>query len=136
MNHLTSLFLTLFIGIFLITSDLAAQNVLEGNWNVKCIIEKTSQSSISYNDLCRYEKIDQSSTGFSDFEMRINDKTIQIEDDGAFTTVVYSFNPSDNKLKFSYKKAEYNYNVLMVNESESLILKDEGGSLILLEKKS
>lgn len=133
MKSTTFLSNSLFLILFLFSLSSKAQEILIGDWMAKCVIEKTSASSMRFNSFCRYAEVDEASMRFIPFEMRFSD-VLEIYENNEFYSVDYQYDSMVNKLTFNYKDEDFDFNVLIVNNG-GLILKDEEGSMMYLDRK-
>jgi len=105
-----------------------------GKWTAKCIVEKIDQSSFSFDSFCQYSKLDGSSMKISDRELTLTNQELTYSTEAGNSTVSYSFDEEINVLKFKYNDREFVYSVLIINDTENIILKETEGTLIYLEK--
>lgn len=131
-------------GVFLILTLLTAkeslaQIELSGMWSATCIVEKTTESSISFCDFCPISPgTNNTELRFEPFEMDFEKEHFNLNIKNKTTKVDYKINNNLDNLLFTYNNKDYEFKILQVwiNGQQSYILKGNDGMLIVLDKKA
>ena len=114
------------------------QNIINGNWTVYCIMEQTDKVTITFCDFCPMNMSeDKTKISIEKFDMIFNQSTLDIIIEGVSTNTPYIYDNDTKTIEFTFKEKKHKFKLLMVmgNSIETIVLRDNDGSLILLEKK-
>ena len=136
-NRIISI-LSLALLLTLLTSQKSIGQInLTGKWTASCIIEKMNRQTITYCELCPVVlSEDKSTVKFEQFQMVFNKETLTLIINGVSTKVDCKFNEDFDSISFGFKKLSFTFKLLSAGKkSDMYILKNEDGTMLLLEKK-
>jgi hypothetical protein len=130
------------LGLFLMLATFSSQKSvaqieLSGEWTATCVIEKTTESSISFCDFCPVSaENNNTELYFEPFKMVFENDYFELIIKDKSTMVDYKIEENLDNLLFTYNEKDYIFKVLHVfrNNEHSYILKGIDGMLIILDK--
>lgn len=129
-------FIIAFVFTLFVSKYSYSQSALYGTWTVNCLIEKTSLTTFTFCDICKYENSkDKSCLNVVDFELSINKENLIVSQSGIKETLTYIFNTENDILEFNFKGKTYKFSVLFNGFDDSVILKSEDADILFLKKK-
>ena len=136
-KKLLSIFSIVFILTLITIQKSVGQIDLSGNWDANCVFEKTDKASISFCELCPYKMSeDKHVLSFEKFAMVFEKDTICLIINSVPTKVTYKIDNDIDIIEFTFNKKNYKFKILKIESKDiKYIMKDNDGSLILLEKK-
>ena len=133
---LKSLYLTVFAA--LISFNGYGQEGLYGKWSANCVMEFKNKVTISFCDICPVIENDENNTlTFEPFSMEFKNDKLILTIEGKVREVNYIYDANKIVIEFKLNGVDYRFNVLSVmgGSDYKYILRNDDGSMILLEKE-
>ncbi len=119
------------LSLLLITKLANAQYVLLGKWEVFCPME----TPLRFCEICSTEKHEKMGTIVYGFAMDFSKDTLHIINAGTTSRKVsYTWQEKTKTLRFSYLNKNYTFQLLNCGQITNLILKEQNGLLLVLNK--
>lgn len=108
---------------------------IQGAWTASCPMEYMDKASIQHCDLCAFvvDEKDRSKAHTVDAELTFINDSIHIKRYSYTETVSYSMNDNTHAIQFTFADKEYKFRVFYAGEG--IILQDDQGLLLVMEKK-
>lgn len=124
---------------FLFPVLLPAQNMLEGTWTACCGLTHQSASSASACGICEWKILTESSATMLSFKISFtSDSVIVKQEIHGRRATTYSFDNASGNLTFAFGEESYKFKVSFIaghSKQRSIVLVDDNGFVVLLEKK-
>lgn len=133
MKYLFS-FIVLLSSVLCIAQNSSAK--LAGYWHATCVVEQAINDGVSFCKICpiamntNNEEIKVASVIFN-----FNNKKLTIISPTDKTTTDIQYTSQTNLLTFALQEIRYDFTLLVVEDAKKIILKNQDGQLIYLERK-
>jgi hypothetical protein len=133
MKYLTIICLTL------LSQPLLAQTIsskLSGDWTAQCIPEKIKENQIEICKICPVNPDEEATGQVFNVEINFSKESISFSYPTVKRTVAIQYNKKNDHLTFSMDGIAYDFSVLYIDVLSKIILKNQNGTLIYLERKN
>lgn len=130
----------LFIIVLFAASAVSAQNAtarLAGDWHATCLLEKQNENQVTFCKICPIElSAKGDSLTLASVVFNFNDEKLSIISQKGQSTTDIQYNADTEHLTFILDGDPYDFTVMVVEEASRVILKNQDGHLVYLERKN
>ncbi len=128
-----------FILILFLSFSANAQTLLSkfsGDWEATCVIEKVDTNKLEVCGLCPYVETGENAISISTIIFNFGKEELTIITSLGSTTVQIQYNEKVEHIVFTYDGDTYDFSVMYVDVLSKIILKNNNGNILYLERKN
>ena len=129
----------LLICLVITAHKLTAQTIsakLAGDWTAQCIPEKIKENQIEICKICPATPAEDGTSQVFNVEINFGEESISFSYPTEKRTVAIQYNEKSEHLTFSIDGIAYDFSVLYIDVLSKILLKNQNGTLIYLERKN
>jgi hypothetical protein len=118
---------------------LSAQTIsskLSGDWTAQCIPEKIKKDQVEVCKICPIQSTEEDAVQVFKVEINFGKESISFNYPTGKRTVAIRYNEKNEHLTFKMDGIAYDFSVMYIDELSKIILKNQNGTLIYLERKN
>jgi hypothetical protein len=129
----------LILSLVILSQTLAAQTIsakLSGDWTAQCITEKVKKDRVEVCKICPIQSTDEEIVQVFKVEINFGEESISFNYPTGKRTVAIRYDEKSDHLTFKMDGVAYDFSVMSIDQLNKIILKNQNGTLIYLERKN